>query len=89
MSRTFIRWDGTHLPEELKGLPPGTYVVEPDAPPPEWERLVEEALRRGEERFRSEQDRFRAAGLIDADGAPLASGLPPDMRTGSKTDLAT
>ncbi len=29
-----IRWDGTHVPEELRNLPPGRYAIEPidDAP---------------------------------------------------------
>lgn len=26
---TVIRWNGTDLPEELRGLPAGRYVVEP------------------------------------------------------------
>lgn len=24
-----IQWDGTHLPEELRDLPPGRYALEP------------------------------------------------------------
>ena len=29
MRAIVITWDGTHLPEELKQLPPGRYLVEP------------------------------------------------------------
>jgi predicted transcriptional regulator len=29
MPETVIEWDGTHLPSELRELPPGRYVVAP------------------------------------------------------------
>jgi hypothetical protein len=29
-----LRWNGKDLPEELRDLPPGTYVVEPIDQPP-------------------------------------------------------
>jgi hypothetical protein len=29
MKPTVIDWDGRHLPEELRDLPPGRYIVEP------------------------------------------------------------
>ena len=28
MQATVIEWDGTHVPEELRKLPPGRYIVE-------------------------------------------------------------
>ena len=35
MGPTVIRWDGRHLPEELRTLPPGRYAIEPlDHPAP-------------------------------------------------------
>jgi hypothetical protein len=41
-----LRWNGRDLPEELRQLPPGDYVVEPieDVPPPTEEE--EDGLRR-------------------------------------------
>jgi hypothetical protein len=52
---TVVRWNGKELPEELRSLPAGRYVVEPidDLPPltPEEEAGIEAALdslRRGE-----------------------------------------
>ncbi len=29
MAPTIIEWDGRQMPEQLRGLPPGRYVVEP------------------------------------------------------------
>ncbi len=29
MGPKVIRWDGRHVPEELRNLPPGRYAVEP------------------------------------------------------------
>lgn len=29
LNSTLIDWDGRHVPEELRQLPPGRYVVEP------------------------------------------------------------
>jgi hypothetical protein len=42
-----LRWNGKDLPEELRQLPPGDYVVEPveDVPPLTEEK--EEGIRRG------------------------------------------
>ena len=49
MGKTVIRWDGTHLPEEFKAIPPGTYTLVglPEAAPltPEEEEGIEEAIR--------------------------------------------
>lgn len=43
-----LKWDGTKLPEEMRSLPAGRYVVEPvdDAPAltPEEEAGLEQAL---------------------------------------------
>jgi len=44
-----LRWNGKDLPEELRNLPPGEYVLEPvdqDAPPltPEEEEGIRRAL---------------------------------------------
>jgi hypothetical protein len=48
MAGTVIRWDGTHLPDELKRLPPGEYRLEPEsadaALTAEEERGLREAL---------------------------------------------
>lgn len=33
MDSRIIEWDGSHLPDELRGLPPGRYVVEPVTAP--------------------------------------------------------
>ena len=29
MESKVIQWDGTHIPEELRDLPPGRYAIEP------------------------------------------------------------
>ena len=29
MEPKVIQWDGTHIPEELRDLPPGRYAIEP------------------------------------------------------------
>jgi hypothetical protein len=46
---TVIEWDGTHLPAELRDLPPGRYVIEPmgsdDELTPEEEAGILEAIR--------------------------------------------
>lgn len=35
MGQKLIKWDGVHLPEELRSLPPGQYAIEPiDHPTP-------------------------------------------------------
>ena len=35
MGPRVIKWDGSHIPEELQDLPPGRYAIEPiDQPPP-------------------------------------------------------
>lgn len=35
MGSKAIKWDGSHIPEELRKLPPGRYVIEPiDEPSP-------------------------------------------------------
>ena len=35
MEPKVIQWDGTHIPEELRDLPPGRYAIEPiDQVPP-------------------------------------------------------
>ena len=35
MELKIIHWDGSHIPEELRKLPPGRYAVEPiDEPTP-------------------------------------------------------
>lgn len=33
MKPKIIDWDGSHLPAELRDLPPGRYAVEPIIPP--------------------------------------------------------
>jgi len=33
MDSRIIEWDGSHVPEELRQLPPGRYVVEPLSAP--------------------------------------------------------
>ena len=44
MQATVIDWDGTRLPDELRGLPPGRYLVAPlddhDALAPEEDAAV-------------------------------------------------
>jgi hypothetical protein len=29
MAQTIIEWDGRQMPEQLRGLPPGRYLIEP------------------------------------------------------------
>lgn len=33
MKPKVIEWDGSHLPKELRELPPGRYAIEPMEPP--------------------------------------------------------
>jgi hypothetical protein len=33
MDSRIIEWDGSHVPDELRALPPGRYVVEPLSAP--------------------------------------------------------
>ncbi len=46
MDSRIIEWDGSHVPEELRQLPPGRYVVEPVTPPltPQEEKGILEAI---------------------------------------------
>lgn len=46
MDSRIIDWDGSHLPEELRELPPGRYVVEPLSSPltAQEEQGIREAL---------------------------------------------
>ena len=53
MSTMIIDWDGKGLPEELRKLPPGRYLVEPvDAAPPLSDE-EEDGLRRALESLRA------------------------------------
>jgi hypothetical protein len=45
-ARTVIRWDGTHLPEELKSLPPGEYRLEPQPADPALTPEEDQGLRK-------------------------------------------
>jgi hypothetical protein len=46
MDSRVIEWDGSHLPEELRKLPPGRYVLEPLIAPltPEEETGIAQAI---------------------------------------------
>lgn len=46
MDSRIIEWDGSHIPEELRGLPPGRYLVEPLSAPltAQEEQGIREAL---------------------------------------------
>ncbi len=47
MTTKVINWDGRHIPSELKGLPPGRYVIEPADEAPELTPEEEAGLRLG------------------------------------------
>jgi hypothetical protein len=46
MDSRIIEWDGSHVPAELRGLPPGRYLVEPLGAPltAQEEEGIREAL---------------------------------------------
>ena len=46
MDSRIIDWDGSHVPDELRHLPPGRYVVEPVTAPltPQEEQGIVEAM---------------------------------------------
>lgn len=54
-----------------------------------WETVRDSMWARGNERFRAQQARLHALGLVDERGRPTSKDWPADMRPGSKTDIAT
>jgi len=44
MGPRVLQWDGTHLPEELRSLPPGRYAIEPIDHPPALNDEEEEGI---------------------------------------------
>ena len=56
-ARSTLRWNGKDLPEELRDLPPGTYVVESIDQPPLLTDNEEEGLRAALSSLRAEKGR--------------------------------
>jgi len=70
MEPKLIKWDGCHIPEELRSLPPGRYAIEPVDHPTS---LTEQ----------EEQGILAALEELDAgNGIPLADVLR-EIRSGS------
>ncbi len=53
MSAMIIDWDGKGMPEELRRLPPGRYLVEPVDTAPKLSDEEEDGLRRALESLRA------------------------------------
>ena len=51
---------------------------------PEWDAFLSQETRKAGERISKELERFRALGIIDADGNRIRKDLPPDMGPDSK-----
>lgn len=72
MEPKVIKWDGSHIPDELKSLPPGRYAIEP----------VDQVITLTEE-----EESGILAGLAELDagrGIPLAD-VVREIRRGSST----
>lgn len=53
----------------------------------ERRRFLEVAIKEGGERSKRAYEELRALGLIDADGRPVSTELPEDMRPDAGTDV--
>ena len=54
-----------------------------------WNAARSQVLAKGDDRYKSEQERMRRLGILDEKGRPKSKDWPPDMTKGSKTDVGT
>lgn len=54
-----------------------------------WRAVVDRVKAGGNQRFQAEEERLRRGGILDERGKLISDKWPADMKTGSKTDVAT